>query len=526
MKTPAPTWVTEYLRSDDPALQKRGLQEICDRLEDRFPLDLTGDPFVRAAIPRLKSSQDTFVRRWLYKLAGLLAGTPAWATWLKSQVSGGETDPENVSWAVAALGAHTAHSELRKAIEGGEHEYAGTALELAPRYFEHRSGPLDLSVVDRVMNDDDDLQHRWLTLLHGKDARLVARDVIVALNRHPSPLVAEYSIWSIYRDPAGRLFDLDIRQSELPDLPGNVRRWYYRLFTKHSENLAWPNGDVIEFATRVDPDPQAREGFALGLTDYSGPQLAKDLVDWYEREDGTLVRRALLRHFVRFQEAHPLYKAIAHADAKLEGRHGNARQTRANKASVHRAKPRTAMDPITIVNEQDAQAFVLAVDAVGFSLLYDVDQVRVFRDLLAELSNAPAVRSATPDTFVHLLTGDGFILAFLGVDQRFDPIRLALELQRATAHLRQYKLRFGAHAGAARLLALSDGTKQLISNAINWAARVMSVAEGNQVLISEPYYNTYIRNPLNEFPGCDLRQVPDGITKHGEPVPAFELVVR
>ena len=433
-------------------------------------------------------------------------------------MAGGETDPENVSWATAALSVHAAHSEVRKAVEQGEHDYRGTALELAPRYFEARAGPLGLDVVRRVMDGDDYLQHQWLTLLRGKDPDTVAQDVIIELNRHPSPVVAEYSIWSMFRDPAGRVFDVAVRQSEVPELQPNVRRWYYRLFTKDPTNLSWPNRDVVEFAITDDPSADAREGFALGLRYYPGDEIGRMLVDWYKREESPLVRRALHRHFGEFWKENELYRQILHAEDLSSEGYGYSLP---KLGSTRKELPR--MESLRILEELDQQAFIVAVDAVGFSLMYDVDQVRVFRDLIGELSNAPSVRGATPETFVHLLTGDGFILAFLGMEQRFQPIRLAMELRRATESLRAYGLRFGAHAGPARVISLSDGTRQLISSAINWAARVMSAGESNQVLISGEYYDSFVKNSLNEFPGVDFKEVTLPPTKHGEDIRGFEV---
>jgi class 3 adenylate cyclase len=518
VRTPAARWVVEALNSGVPRRQKWAVQSICDSLEAGWPIDVTRDPRIAAGIARLRRTSDTTVLRWLYKLVGL-TGDRLWRPWLEGQLAR-DSDPENISWAAGALSTISPRSAALAVLDAAGHQVAGTALELAPRYFDG-GPPVDDRLIRDVMDDDDPLRHQWLGLLQGKDPTLVGRSVVATLNVHPDPIVVEYSIWAVFRDPAGRLADLALKPQDVPVAPPNVRRWYYRLLAKDSAALM-ANYELVEHAVLSDDSPAAREGLALGLLDiYPGDWLARDIVDWFARETDPMVRLALLRHFERNASRNRLYEMVWEFErAKLYAHTETALFDDAPLGGLAEREEPYPVDQLHVVSDRTEQVFLVAVDAVGFSLNYDTDQVAVFRALLDEVSDTAEVRAAPADDFVHLLTGDGFIAGFIGAQRRLDPLRVAIQLRAVTERRHHHQLRFGVHAGPARLLRLSDGSPQLIAAAVNWSARVCAAATPNQVLVSEPYYQTYVQPEGDKFPGYSFDEVEGLADKHGVEIKA------
>ena len=516
MKSPAARWVIEALNSGDPRRQKWAVQSICDALESGWHIDVTCDPRVAAGIARLRRTTDTKVLRWLYKLVGLKQDHQ-WRPWIEGQLKR-DPDDENISWAVGALFAVSPKSAALSAIDAAGHTVPGTALELAPKYFTN-GPPLDHRIIRDVMNDDDSLRHLWLGLLQGKDPTLVGRSVVASLNIHPDPIVVEYSIWAVFRDPAGRLADLVLKPQDVPDAPPNVRRWYYRLLTKDPDALM-ANFDLVEYAILGDKNPAAREGLAIGLLDiYPGAWLASKTVEWFFQEDDPMVRFALLRHFERNSSQDHTYDLVTRIWRAMWSDSSEIVGSDDAPLGGHpEREERHPVDQLHVVNDRTEQVFLVTVDAVGFSLSYDTDQVALFKTLIDELMDTAEVRSVPAGDFVHLLTGDGFIAGFMGADRRLDPLRVALHIRAVTERRHQHKLRFGVHAGPARLLRMSDGSPQLISNAVNWSARLCQAAEPNEILLSEAYYETYVRPDGDQFPGFVFDEASGRADKHGKEI--------
>src|SRR6266545_2806912 len=98
MRPPTTDELVQLLASGNPRMIKRGLQWICDSIEAGRQVDLNRDLRLGRLISPLKRSDDVLVRRWLYKLVGLLRAH-AWSAWLSAQLAGGEPDRENLTWA-------------------------------------------------------------------------------------------------------------------------------------------------------------------------------------------------------------------------------------------------------------------------------------------------------------------------------------------------------------------------------------------------------------------------------------------
>ena len=124
-----------------------------------------------------------------------------------------------------------------------------------------------------------------------------------------------------------------------------------------------------------------------------------------------------------------------------------------------------------------------------------------------------------------LLTGDGLIVVFRGIEQMFLPLKLSLSVLKTYEKTRKKELRLGINCGPVRWIKMTDGTTQVIGHALNWAVRVMSAAQSNQVFVSDIYHNQIIIPSKSEFSGVDFSEVKNLKTKKGEPIAAYRVVV-
>jgi class 3 adenylate cyclase len=186
-------------------------------------------------------------------------------------------------------------------------------------------------------------------------------------------------------------------------------------------------------------------------------------------------------------------------------------------------RPTSSVAALRVVSSSVEDVYVLGIDTVDFSGRSDNQQIHIFRDLLGSLAESETAQRIANDDVACLLTGDGVLFVVKGTGNRHVPLRLALALHGLAASLRSYQLRFGVNAGPAKWITLGDGSRQVIGHAVNWTARVMSAAEGGQVLASGQYYDIYLRGSQDEFPGYRFVPVYDLTTKKGEPVPAYEV---
>ena len=533
MRVPGDQELLALLVSGDPRLAKRGLQLICDAIEAGRRVDLTRDPRLYAIISSLKHTNDTLVRRWLYKLIGLL-NIRELAPWLEGQLHDREQDQENITWAVGALIGICGPTAINRKLLRADLDPKNPAFILAGDYF--RSGPpVDSTILAKTLECDDPVAHKWLSMRFGKDGSSLPKEVLPDLATSTNSTVVEYSIWALHRDPRGRLSDLTIFPQDLDSLPPNVRRWFLRLLVKEPRNLI-PYSDIITHAMH-DSDDLAREGLTIGLLNSAFNEvLAESMAHWFVREPEPLVRLALARALAMRRECYPYFKELLEEERQKAGslaakilpeppEKRTARIFVSNRQTHKRGA--TLFNPVPEItsNIQD-DAFLLGIDTVGFSEHTDRQQYTIFRDILDALRNEEIVLQEGPENLAVLLTGDGAFIAFRGSRSRLSPLRLAVSLQRSFHTLRAYKLRFGVNSGPATWIYFKQTGPQLISHAVNWAARVMSAAEAEQILISDQYYRQYANPARDELSGISFRTISDLKTKHGESIPAWEAVTR
>lgn len=514
MRPPTTYQLLMLLHSGNPRMAKRGLQWICDSIEAGRRVDLSRDLRLGRLIAPLKRSEDVNVRRWLYKLVGLLRARP-WSAWLGGQVAGGEPDLENLTGAYGALSVLEGPMVAARRAEQGPLDPSAPAVRLAAEYF-RGAPPVDRRLIDAALDGDDPLTQKWLSLRRGVDVNSVPREVIrdIATTDHPGAV--EYAIWAMHRDRFGRLADLPLNPADLATFPPNVRRWYMRMVVKHAENLV-PYSDLVADAM-ADPEPAVREGLALGLIDVRLDRfLADDVMSWFSSEREPLVRFALRRVLAAHQRRYPAMTGLL----RLAGDTGGPSSPRPARIFVP-GRPAGRSHPLPVI-ERDLtdQVYILGTDTVDFSSRTDHQQFLIFRGLLDALRDEDLIIRQDPANVAVLSRGDGVFICFRHPQNRLAPLQVALRMR---PHFPE--LRFGVNAGPATWILMRGGGTEVISHAINWAARVMTAATGSQVLLSDPYYRTIVQPSTDDLPEATFRFVPGLATKHDEPLPAWEVITR
>lgn len=124
-------------------------------------------------------------------------------------------------------------------------------------------------------------------------------------------------------------------------------------------------------------------------------------------------------------------------------------------------------------------------------------------DLVAALNGivleSLKVLNLPQDKIIFLPTGDGMCICLMHIDEPYDiHVLLALQIiselekwnKKTTDSMRQFKIRIGVNANIDNLVTDINGRKNLAGAGINIAQRVMSAADGNQVLVGPVVYET------------------------------------
>ncbi len=167
-------------------------------------------------------------------------------------------------------------------------------------------------------------------------------------------------------------------------------------------------------------------------------------------------------------------------------------------------------------------ASVLFLDIVGYS------KVPVDQQLSTKLNFNNAVScllgSLEREECIHLDTGDGCAICYLGDPEKIYPI--AVKLQQKFFNLDQtsdvcYQVRLGLNLGPIKIIKDLNGERNCIGNGINDAQRVMGFAEDNQLLVSRSYYD--IVSSLSSLYTDQLSAAGARADKHNKVHEIFEL---
>jgi len=131
---------------------------------------------------------------------------------------------------------------------------------------------------------------------------------------------------------------------------------------------------------------------------------------------------------------------------------------------------------------------------------------------------------------ILLPTGDGICLVLLGIDDPYDiHIQMALSLLEgiekhntvAKDEQRRFKIRVGINSNVDNLITDVNGNQNIAGAGINLAQRVMSAADGNQILVGQPVFDMLSQREqyMHAFRHYVAR------AKHGLSLDTYQLVV-
>jgi class 3 adenylate cyclase len=157
---------------------------------------------------------------------------------------------------------------------------------------------------------------------------------------------------------------------------------------------------------------------------------------------------------------------------------------------------------------QLASVKYIFLDVVGFTVGRSVeaqaDIVNALNEIVRESVSDTTIK---PDKVIFLPTGDGLCIALIDIDDPYDVhIRLATRIvslveQHNAVVLstpRKFLVRIGVNTNIDNLVTDINGRPNLAGAGINFAARVMSLADGNQILVSSAVYEVLRYRELYE----------------------------
>lgn len=524
MSTNLISWIRFLVLSHDEVLIKRGLQEVCALLEIGYTWPAERRAELKRRLSILLESPNLLLRRWAYKVVGLL-GDRFFLPTLRGKVERWEPDPENMLWAMAAATRLAPRGDVSLT---GRPAVNQAAVLLARGFFFPGARPRSKREYIALVAEDDALALRWLSLLFGavkgSSAASAIKSAIQDMNLHPDPVVAEYSIWALNEAGYTDFSDLKIYPQDLYVHPSNVRRWFFRLLLKDIDAIN-ANFALVEHAINTD-DNDVRDGIAIGLRPHQlGDSASELIVDWYRQETVPLVRAQLTRHLLTNADNAAYASALEHERAAPRDEMtaillpGVRPKGIVGIIEIGEAQRRVRMKVPEIVSRVRRDTHVIAIDTVGFSKKEDSVQLAIFDDLLRAV--AQATLPSGVDDQVVLLTGDGLIVAFHG--QATQVLHFAIDLVRLWNETRKNEIRVGLHSGQAYWLTMSNSTRQLIGHAINWSVRVMAALPMPGLSIDASYYENIVKPSASEFRGITFTSVEGRATKHGEPIRAVDL---
>jgi class 3 adenylate cyclase len=171
------------------------------------------------------------------------------------------------------------------------------------------------------------------------------------------------------------------------------------------------------------------------------------------------------------------------------------------------------------------------LDIVGFTHNRSVEaQTELIEVLNRLVLEATLMHKIAGESRIYLPTGDGICLVLLNIDDPHDiHIRLALSiLEKIEEHgtnardeQRRFKVRIGINSNVDNLIIDINGNQNIAGAGINLAQRVMSLADGNQILVGQPVYDVLSQREqyMHAFRGYTAR------VKHGLVLSVYQLAI-
>ncbi|MDQ3749252.1 MAG: hypothetical protein M3367_09625 [Acidobacteriota bacterium] len=182
-------------------------------------------------------------------------------------------------------------------------------------------------------------------------------------------------------------------------------------------------------------------------------------------------------------------------------------------------------EPVTV------RAKYIFLDVVKFSLDRSVEaQVDIIEELNRIVKSAISEFKIPNKSKILLPTGDGMCIALLDFEKGYDDhLRLALSILRQVHKfktstkdiMRQFDVRIGLNANTDIRVTDVSGKRNIAGAGINMAQRIMSMADGSQILVGESVYSAL--QPFEKYLLSFTRY--EAIDKHGKPFPVYQYKV-
>jgi class 3 adenylate cyclase len=148
------------------------------------------------------------------------------------------------------------------------------------------------------------------------------------------------------------------------------------------------------------------------------------------------------------------------------------------------------------------------LDVVGFSrgrsveaqtdIVHSMNEI-VGNAVVNHVGSAVANNQVPEDKVIYLPTGDGICIAVLNIEDPYDiHMQIALDIlkrlrdynEATTDAQRKFQVRIGINSNTDNLVQDINGNRNVAGAGINIAQRVMSLADGNQILVSQSVFDT------------------------------------
>jgi len=170
------------------------------------------------------------------------------------------------------------------------------------------------------------------------------------------------------------------------------------------------------------------------------------------------------------------------------------------------------------------------LDVVDFTMNRSVEAQADVVEALNSIVRAAVVSVGVPaESVLYIPTGDGMCIAIIAVDHPYDiHILLATAIvagvteynQTQASDSRRFSVRLGVNANIDNLIRDINGNSNVAGAGINMAARIMGLADGNQILISSAAYDVLRYREAYEKAFRPFA----GSVKHDLPIEVYQLV--
>jgi hypothetical protein len=322
------SYIRLLLESADPRGKENGLERLCKL--NRRGLFVQAPHSIRQILTALLYHNDPHVRRWTLNAIALSGSKSDHLRPVLDEVNRERDNEDIIGAAVAALVSLTKPEDLFDLLRSIDVPLNGVTLLAAaqqtdiflPRLATNRvnidrASEAELRLAAVLLGLDKAPEHLF-------DISHANRAIIGSLNRHPDPLVAQYSVWAICENQLLSVSDLGVPLKEIEDLPDNVRGYVFRLISVDAET-AEAHREYLSVGSE-DPSQKARQGLAAGLHHAYFDGLEELTTDWLGGETCEDVKDHLYDHMATYAHRCPAYRQAVITKYTLAGTGSLARR--------------------------------------------------------------------------------------------------------------------------------------------------------------------------------------------------------